>query len=82
MIYTFAWLAVGVVFLLLHAFLSRPILLLAGFSGIYTGLFAGLGLDKRFLQVGAFVVNTAAFYVVYLYLFRKQLKDKSEAKSQ
>jgi membrane protein implicated in regulation of membrane protease activity len=78
MTYTFVWLIAGLVFILLHAFLSAPVLFLAGLSSVYTALFVGLGLDRKLLQVGAFVVNLAAFYGVYVYLFRKQLKDKSE----
>ncbi len=82
MIYTFAWLAVAVVFTVLHLFLSSPVLLLAGLSGVYTALFAALGLDGKLLQVGAFVINMAAFYAAYAYLFRKQLNDKSKAGSE
>jgi membrane protein implicated in regulation of membrane protease activity len=82
MTFTLLWLALGVVFILLHVFLSRPVLFLIGLAGLYTALFGIFGLEEKLLQLVAFVVNVAAFYVAYVYMFRKQLRDESEVESQ
>jgi membrane protein implicated in regulation of membrane protease activity len=78
MIYAFAWLVLGLVLIGCHALFARPLLFLLGLAGVYTALFVTLGLDERFLQLGAFVAVAAAFYLVYRYLFASRLEERDE----